>query len=242
MAKSNTITTTKTRSTKTSPTKARSTKASPVKKSGSKTGASPKSGSKVPATKVSTKSSAKTVTKTATKSSPTKTAIKKSPVKKTTTKSPVKTVTKKSTDESITNRVTEIRIALQENYVEQKRLVAELEALLKLEQPKTRSNSKASPVSCIDFATPEPVPQPLAKLLDIDTELSKYQVTQKLYKYLSNQGLINNKTKEIAASKRLRRALGMGEADILDFYNMQSWIRKAYEKSADLDQQTSIEV
>ncbi|CAH6420963.1 Hypothetical protein MVR_LOCUS219 [uncultured virus] len=247
MPKSNTNTTVTTKSTKTSPTKGSGSKTK------ASTRASPKSGSKVAATKPSTKSPAKKIStksspKASTKSSP-KTVTKASPAKKPSTKSPAKTVTKKTkrtsetkpvSSPSTTELITEIRIALQENYVEQKRLVARLEGLLKLEpSPKARGTTQHT-----DFSTPELVPKPLAKLLDLDANspLSKYQVTQKLYKYLGNKGLIDNKTKEIVVGKRLRRTLGMDDADTLDFYNMQSWIRKVYEASAHTDQRTSIEV
>lgn len=127
-------------------------------------------------------------------------------------------------------RIREIRIELLENYARQKQLTEELECLLKIKPCKMDDLHTEQVQTCVNFGTVGPIPHYLRKVLKIEeNEISKYQLTQRLYEYLVEREEIDKKTRKINPNKRLRRALTMGKNDELNFYNLQSWIQRAYD-------------
>lgn len=142
----------------------------------------------------------------------------------------------KSSIDTFNLELERIRVELQENYSTQKKLMDDMKVLLNKnsKEIKLKKNHRTKSVENIpvqsDFSTPQPVPPKLAKLLKIENEnLSKTNVTKLLYGYLKENKLYNLKTKEITPNKQLKKLFSLEDDDVLDFYNLQSKIRKLYE-------------
>ena len=149
----------------------------------------------------------------------------KSPEVKKTSKS------KKNPGEVITHIETQLAV----NYAEQQKLMQELRDLMKNNDVKIdvqRRQRRLSP-KYASFNKPEHVPKKIAELLGLepDEELPRSKVIKLLYDYMTENRLYDSKKKtKINPNRKLRRALGMNSEDGLDFYDLQLWVKKAYER------------
>lgn len=143
--------------------------------------------------------------------------------------------TDESLSESIEKQIDEIRNALEENYIQQKKLMLELDKLILRQNNKNTNRSSNSnnyniknTGKQINF-DPEPVPPQLKKLLKIESEtMPRLQVVKIFYQYLIDNKLCNPKTKEIIANKKIIELFKMKTGDTINYYNLQSWIKKLY--------------
>jgi chromatin remodeling complex protein RSC6 len=132
-----------------------------------------------------------------------------------------------------------IRDGLRKNYLEQKKLIADLKELQTLHKKEIKSVSngiRKESGKLSGFNQPKAVPEDLRKLLGIkETELlSRSKVTHLLYKYFTENGMYDKKTKkEIIPNSSVRKIFGMKKTDSLNFYNMQTWLRKLYDESTE---------
>ena len=124
-----------------------------------------------------------------------------------------------------------LRLALAENYAEQKRLMTELQTLLDISGTKLRKKTDSSVNSLskiIGFTEPEPIPPALRNLLHIkELVLPKSTVSRLLFAWLKEHKMVNKK--EIILDKETAKLLGMKKAENIDFYHFQSWLREIYE-------------
>jgi len=150
-----------------------------------------------------------------------------------------KKVTKKKVEESVDfeNKIDDIIQALQENYIQQKKLMYELKELKTLhkkeiKQIRTQPSDKKSGKHT-GFNKPQPVPEKIQKLLDIDdTHLPRSTVTSLMYQYFQTNNMYNKETKkEIVPNKEIRKIFDMHEGDIMNFYNFQTWLKKLYQQT-----------
>ena len=143
---------------------------------------------------------------------------------------------KKIDDNNFDDRIEEIIQTLQENYVQQKKLMNELKELKTLHKKEmkliTNKSSDKKSGKNSGFNKPQPVPEKLCKLLEIDdTHLSRSAVTSLMYQYFQTNNMYNTKTKkEIIPNKEIRKIFGMREDDIMNFYNFQTWLKKLYQQ------------
>ncbi len=219
---------------------------SPNKKSSSSSNKkSPSSSNKKTASSSNKKtysSSNKSVTSTKIKStsnkklaSPHKTVQKKISVENSDDIFDVPDVIKKgSTDspsESSKKQIEKIRTALEKNYTEQKKLMYELDKLMSQQNNKNIDGDRTNRINSgnqIKFES-EPVPQSLKKLLKIETEsMPRYHVVKLLHEYLMDNKLCDKKTKQIIPNKKLIDVFKMEESDTINYYNLQSWLKKVY--------------
>lgn len=119
------------------------------------------------------------------------------------------------------NRILEISKELRDNYLEQKKLMDEYYELA--------GEGESSPVSFMRKKTL--VPDSLCDLLEIEegTKMSRIEITNELYAYIKNNDLIDSKNKEIKVTKKLKKALCLGN-EKLTFYNIQSIIDQMCKK------------
>ncbi len=81
-----------------------------------------------------------------------------------------------------------------------------------------------------NFNTPEPIPQSIKDLLSIQEEvMSKSEITDRLFKYISENKLCDNKTKIIAPNKKMKKLFKMDNDEVITYYNFQSWLRRIYD-------------
>lgn len=132
-------------------------------------------------------------------------------------------------------RVDEIMNALQENYQQQKKLMNELKEL-KTVHNKDIKVASGKPVKNSGkhsgFNRPQPVPAPLRKLLNIEEEeLSRPAVAKLMYQYFKDNNMCNEKNKkEIIPNRKIREIFGMKENDVMNFENLQTWLKKVYQE------------
>ena len=142
--------------------------------------------------------------------------------------------------ESFEKQINKIRDALQENYAQQKKLMHELDILMSQQNNKislVKFDNRTNSGNKINFDS-EPVPLPLKKLLMIDSEfMPRSQVVKLIYEYLTNNKLCNKKTKEISPDEKLIKIFKMNKDDTINYYNLQSWLKKLYceNKSSTID-------
>ena len=86
--------------------------------------------------------------------------------------------------------------------------------------------------SVIKFNDPIPVPEKIIKLLglDNDSELSFAALSKLIFEYITENKLYNKKEGVIKHNIALRKALDINKDDTLTLFNLQSYIRKAYDK------------
>lgn len=131
-------------------------------------------------------------------------------------------------DELLDNKIDKIRESLVENYIKQKKLMNELNELLKLSKNKTvKSNS----IEYYNFDKLQKIPASLKKLLKINEDsLPRSKITCLMYQYFTDNKMYNTKTKkEIIPNKQIKRIFSMEDGDIIDFYNLQLWLKKLYD-------------
>lgn len=136
-------------------------------------------------------------------------------------------------------KIEEILEALKENYIQQKNLMNELRSLRSLHKkevklsskPKKRTNSGKH----TGFNKPEPIPPPLKELLKIkEDSLPRSKITGLMYQYFTDNEMYNTETKkEIIANAKIKKVFGMKKGDVINFYNLQTWLKKVYEENSE---------
>jgi chromatin remodeling complex protein RSC6 len=192
-------------------------------------------------TKTKTSGSKKSSKKTTAKKSPKKPLIKtpKKAIKKTikkTIKKPIEKTPEASPTSDFEDKIEELKEALKENYVQQKKLMNELNILMSLHKKEVKTAikmSKGSAGKLSGFNKPEPIPEPLRELLDIENKmLPRAQVTKSLYKYIKDNEMYNANTKrEIVPNKEMKEIFGIKKGDTMTFYNFQTWLKKVYDEN-----------
>jgi hypothetical protein len=154
-----------------------------------------------------------------------------------TTKQKNKSVDKDETDDDFENKLDEIRQALKENYAQQKKLMNDLRELMTIHKKEikliSKSKNRGGSGGQKGFNKPEPVPLSLKKLLKIKEDmLPRSKVTQLMYKYFTDNKMYNTKTKkEIIPNDRIKTIFCMEDGDVINFYNLQTWLKKVYQES-----------
>jgi chromatin remodeling complex protein RSC6 len=121
---------------------------------------------------------------------------------------------------------------LRENYIEQKKLLNDLKELHVLHKKELKLASKnKNKLKNNGICKPQPVPQSLKDLLDIEEDsLSRVEVTKLLYKYIEkNKMCEKSNRRNIIPNKKFIKIFQMNNDDTMTFYNIQSWIKKIYD-------------
>lgn len=158
--------------------------------------------------------------------------------KKNQTSSEKKNCSTDSEDSDFENKISKISVLLRENYKQQKKLMEELHQLRTLHKKEIKKSSKSLSRSNTGknagFNKPLPVPSNLKKLLDIKEDvMSRSQVTRLMYEYFRKNNMYNTNTKkEIIPNDKIKKIFGMQKGDEITFYNLQTWLKKVYNESA----------
>ncbi|QGR53833.1 swib/mdm2 domain-containing protein [Moumouvirus maliensis] len=153
---------------------------------------------------------------------------------------------KKNLDEDFDKKAEVIMEKLRQNYLEQKKLIndfRELKATHKKEiKCINKSNARSNSGKQTGFNKPEPVPPSLKSLLKIkEDKLPRSKITNLIYQYFTDNNMYNSKTKkEIIPNSKIRKIFGMKDDDVMNFYNLQTWLKKVY--SENLDNNNIVEV
>ena len=84
------------------------------------------------------------------------------------------------------------------------------------------------------FNKPTPVPEPVAKLFDIEagTLLARTVVTKMIYQYIRDNGLQNPENKrQINPDSKIKKLFQLSKGDTLSFENFQTHMKKLYPPS-----------
>lgn len=132
--------------------------------------------------------------------------------------------------ESLNNKIDQVRENLIENYIQQKKLMNDLEELLKLNTKRTKS-VKPSFDKYSGFDKLQVIPISLKKLLKIEEDsLPRSKITSLMYQYFTDNKMYNIKTKkEIVPNKQIKSIFSMEDNDVINFYNLQTWLKKLYD-------------
>lgn len=137
-----------------------------------------------------------------------------------------------TTTKHLDEKIEEIKVALKENYIQQKKLMNELQELMQKKKLKNSRSCKINSSKNSGFNKPEPIPKPLAKLLHIKEDtLPRSKVTVLIYEYFTNHKMYDKNKKEIIPNTKIRKIFAMDEDDTIDFYNLQTWLDKVYEEN-----------
>ena len=153
----------------------------------------------------------------------------------------------KNDEENFENKMDQIREALRENYIQQKKLMNDLKEIMTLHKKEikmsTKSGNRSNSGKHTGFNKPEPIPLPLKKLLKIDVdELPRSQITKLMYQYFTLNKMYNTKTKkEIIPNKKIIEIFGMQKGDVINFYNLQTWLKKVYNENTAEDNTLKID-
>ena len=153
----------------------------------------------------------------------------------------------KNDEENFENKMDQIREALRENYIQQKKLMNDLKELMTLHKKEikmsTKSGNRSNSGKHTGFNKPEPIPLPLKKLLKIDVdELPRSQITKLMYQYFTLNKMYNTKTKkEIIPNKKIIEIFGKQKGDVINFYNLQTWLKKVYNENTAEDNTLKID-
>ncbi|AVL94690.1 SWIB/MDM2 domain-containing protein [Moumouvirus australiensis] len=153
---------------------------------------------------------------------------------------------KKNLDEDFDKKAEVIMEKLRQNYLEQKKLIndfRELKATHKKEiKCVYKSNARSNSGKQTGFNKPEPVPSSLKSLLKIkEDKLPRSKITNLIYQYFTDNNMYNSKTKkEIIPNSKIRKIFGMKDDDVMNFYNLQTWLKKVY--SENLENNNIVEV
>jgi hypothetical protein len=137
--------------------------------------------------------------------------------------------------DTIEKQIEKIRNALKENYIQQKKLMHDLDELMTIHGKfsKTDNGTNKAKFERQLIFNSEPIPLPLKKLLKIDSDsMPRSQVIKLMHQYFIDNKLCDTKTKKISANKKLIEIFKMEENDVIDYYNLQSWLKKLYNENA----------
>lgn len=148
-------------------------------------------------------------------------------------KSKTKNTKKSSNQNDYDKKIKEIRNALEDNYLQQKKLMNEMKELMKKQHQEIKlikgSGDSKQINEYSDFNQRQNVPKSLRKLLKLDDQvmLSRSAIVNLLYQYFTKHKMYNSKNKkQIIPNDEIRKIFGMKEKDELNFYNIQTWLRK----------------
>ena len=183
--------------------------------------------------KISSKSKSKTNTKTSTKSGSDTKPKQNSKSKSKAANPNIKPSPQEKKSNNIDKKIAEKMAALQDNYAQQQKLNAELKELIALHKKNISISANAEGRRSSNAVTnkPEPVPEALIELFEIDDKnLPRSVVTTLFYKYLKDNKLYDTKTnKQIVPDDKLIEIFGIKKGETMDFYNIQKWLNKLYE-------------
>jgi hypothetical protein len=155
------------------------------------------------------------------------------------TKQPAKSKSKIPEGDDFEHKMEEIRQALKENYAQQRKLMNDMKDLMTLHKKEIKmvlksGNRANNPRKHTGFNKPEAVPESLRTLLKIkEKALPRSKVTGLMYQYFEDHKMFNSKTKkEIIPNEDIMDLFGMGDNDVLNFYNLQTWLKKVYSENA----------
>ncbi|AYV85485.1 MAG: putative swib domain-containing protein [Satyrvirus sp.] len=187
--------------------------------------------------KLKTKSKSKSGSKSESKSKP-----KSKPKPKSKSKSKPKLLkSSKSSHKIVNNKNIEsekikIMEKLKKNYVQQKKLINDLNKLVSSDinkiklsyEPQCRINSDKQ----TEFNKPEKIPESLRKLLKIKEDmLPRSKITELLYQYFTNNKMYDETKKNvIIPNAKIKKIFGIAENDVINFYNLQAWLKKVYDR------------
>ena len=148
--------------------------------------------------------------------------------------------------EDFESKLESIKQALRENYSQQKKLMNDLKELLTLHKKEiklvSKSGNRSNSGKNSGFNKPEIVPISLRKLLKIQEEmLPRSKVTAIMYQYFTDNKMYNTKTKkEIIPNSKIRTIFGMNQDDVVNFYNLQTWLKKVYDENSSANKTLNI--
>lgn len=154
---------------------------------------------------------------------------------------------KKQNNEDFEEKLEKIRTQLKENYLQQKKLMGDLKELLNIHKKDIKLSAKnGNRTNCgknSGFNKPEPVPISLKKLLKIEEDmLPRSKVTSLMYDYFTNNKMYNTKTKkEIVPNSKIKEIFGMNDGDVINFYNLQTWLKKVYNDNANSNKKLELD-
>lgn len=159
------------------------------------------------------------------------------------TKEADKKVDKKTTKEAddecdFEDKIEEIRQELKDNYLQQKKLMNDFKELMTLHKKEVKltakSGNRSNSGKNTGFNKPEPIPMPLKKILKIKEDmLPRSKITALMYQYFTDNKMYNKKTKkEIIPNQKIREIFGMEDNDVINFYNLQTWLKKVYNENS----------
>jgi hypothetical protein len=155
---------------------------------------------------------------------------------------------KEDNEQDFENKIEKIREALKENYIQQKKLMADVKELMALHKKEikltVKSGNRSNSGKHTGFNKPEPIPLPLKKLLKIEQEkMPRSQITKLMYQYFTDNKMYNHKTKkEIIPNEKIKQIFGMNEKDVINFYNLQTWLKKVYKENSINDEKNVLKI
>ena len=145
--------------------------------------------------------------------------------------------TDKCKESDFENKMDEILEALNENYIQHKKIMNDMKELILLHKNEIKLTSKSEnriySGKHSDFNKPEQVPLSLKKLLKIDDDiLPRSKVTCLLYQYFTDNNMYNKTKKEILPNKKIKQIFDMKDSDVITCYNLQAWLKNVYKKNS----------
>ncbi|VVU95094.1 SWIB/MDM2 domain [seawater metagenome] len=135
----------------------------------------------------------------------------------------------------ITERDSEI-LKMQKANIRDQKLLHKLHNKAVRDARKNRRNKNSSNRKLVKsgFNKPTAVPEPIAKLFDIEegTLLARTVVTKMIYQYIRDNELQNPENKrQIRPDKKIRNLFSLTKSDTLSFENFQTHMKKLYPPS-----------
>ncbi|XWV26524.1 SWIB/MDM2 domain-containing protein [Tupanvirus soda lake] len=158
-----------------------------------------------------------------------------------------KKVKNEDNENDFEKKIEDIREALKENYAQQKKLMNDLKELMTIHKKElklsAKSGNRSNSGKHTGFNKPEPVPPSLKNLLKIEEDmLPRSKITRLMYQYFTDNKMYNRKTKkEIIPNKKIKEIFGMNDSDVINFYNLQTWLKKVYNENYTTDHVLRIE-
>lgn len=172
---------------------------------------------------------------------------KKASKKNVSKKNVSKKIQKKNDEHDFELKIDEIKQELKDNYIQQKKLMNDLKELMSSHKKEikltTKSKNGINSGKQSGFNKPEPIPVPLKKLLKIKEEvMPRSKITVLMYQYFTDNNMYDTTTKkEIIPNKKIKEIFGVKKNDVINFYNLQTWLKKVYDENPVTDLMSQIE-